>query len=61
VAALEEASTKQRAIIVEFKSLRDRLDRWNEFQDVITNTRTLLDQQRDVKARTKILQGGKDK
>ena len=61
VAALEAASRKQRTMIEEFKSLLDRLDRWNEFQDVITNTRTLLDQQRDVKARAKNLQGGKDK
>jgi hypothetical protein len=61
VTSLTEASTRQRHMIQEFEALLTRLDRWNEFQDVITNTRSLLDQQRDVKNRTKNLQGGKDK
>ena len=61
VTSLTEASTRQRHMIQAFKALLTRLDRWNEFQDVITNTRSLLDQQRDVKNRTKNLQGGKDK
>ena len=61
VANLEQASSRQRHMIVEFEALLKRLVAWNEFQDVITSTRSLLDQQRDVESRTKTLGGGKDK
>ena len=60
-ANLREASSRQRLIIEEFKALLKRLIAWNDFQDVITNTRALLDRQRDVESRTKTLGGGKDK
>jgi hypothetical protein len=59
--SLTTASTQQRHMIQEFQALLARLDRWNEFQDVITNARSLLDQQRDVRNRTKNLQGGENK
>ena len=58
---LGEAGKKQRSMIEEFEQLLKRLDRWNEFQDVITNTRSILDKQREIKTRTETLQGGKRK
>ena len=48
-------------MIKEFENLLSQLDTWNEFQDVITNTRSLLDQQRDIQTRTKNLKGDKGK
>ena len=59
--ALRGAGKDQIAMIKEFESLLSQLDTWNEFQDVITNTRSLLDQQRDIQTRTKNLQGDKGK
>jgi hypothetical protein len=61
VAALGEARKQQRAMIQEFKALLARLDSWNEYQDVLTAARSLLDQQRDIQTRTKTLEGGKNK
>ena len=43
----------QRTIIDELRALQDRLDEWNEFQDVIIQTRSVLDNQRDVQVRTR--------
>ena len=60
-AALATSRQNQRLMIKEFKSLLAKLEAWNEFQDVITNTRSLLDQQRDIRSRTKKLQGDKRK
>lgn len=60
-ADLTQAGKHQRAMIVEFKQLLSQLDTWNEFQDVITHTRSLLDQQRDIQTRTKNLKGDKGK
>jgi hypothetical protein len=51
-AVLQEAAKAQEAILGELLGLRNRLDEWNEFQDVISQTRTLRDSQRDVHTRT---------
>lgn len=63
VATLEkrliDASELQGQIISELESLFGRLSDWNEFQDVISNTRALRDKQRDVQDRTRSLQGSK--
>ncbi|MEE2886362.1 MAG: hypothetical protein VX951_02910 [Planctomycetota bacterium] len=59
--ALRQAGRDQLAMIKEFENLLSQLDTWNEFQDVITNTRSLLDQQRDIQTRTKNLKGDKGK
>ena len=59
--ALKQAGSHQRAMIKELENLLSRLDTWNEFQDVITNTRSLLDQQRDIQTRTNNLKGDKGK
>lgn len=50
---LREAALQQKAIVQELESLRSRLDEWNEFQDVIQQTRAVLDRQRDVETRTR--------
>jgi len=52
-ANLEEAAASQKAILAEFAALLKRMDEWNDFQDVISQTRTLRDKQRDVQSRTK--------
>ncbi len=43
----------QDAILVQLLALRERLDEWNEFQDVIFSARAIRDRQKDVKSRTK--------
>jgi len=43
----------QTQIITELEALLSRLDEWTDFQDVISTTRALQDNQRDVQARTK--------
>lgn len=50
--ALQDAAKIQESILAELLALRDRLDEWNEFQDVVSQTRTLRDSQRDVHTRT---------
>ena len=55
---LDEAVAGQRQIERELESLLSRLDEWNEFQDLIHQTRALRDAQRDVQSRTRGLRGG---
>lgn len=43
----------QTQIVTELESLLSRLDEWTDFQDVISTTRALQDNQRDVQSRTK--------
>jgi hypothetical protein len=43
----------QDQIVSELEGLLAKLDEWNEFQDVISTTRALRDNQRDVQMRTK--------
>jgi hypothetical protein len=57
--ALVRAQEYQREILQVLADLRARLDEWNEFQDVIAQTRMLLDRQRDVQSRTRLLDGEK--
>jgi hypothetical protein len=62
-AALRTAAADQSAIIKVLQELLSRLDRWNEFQDLIDNTRSLRDKQRDIRNRTQSLrqtQRGRD-
>lgn len=49
---LAEAAKAQEDILTELVALRDKLDEWNEFQDVVAQTRALRDKQRDVQSRT---------
>ncbi len=58
---LLRASEIQGRIVKELESLYGRLSDWNEFQDVISNTRALRDKQKDVQDRTLSIQGGKKK
>jgi hypothetical protein len=55
---LRSARTQQAAILQELETLRSKLDEWNEFQDVVQQTRGVLDRQRDVQTRTRIQLGG---
>ena len=57
--ALQEAALGQSAIIKVLQELLTRLHDWNEFQDLIDNTRSLRDRQRDLRARTRALQESK--
>jgi hypothetical protein len=57
--ALQEAALGQSAIIRVLQELLTRLHDWNEFQDLIDNTRSLRDRQRDLRARTRALQESK--
>lgn len=59
--ALGRVSQNQKAMLEEFEFLLSRLDAWNEFQDVITNTRALRDAQRELRERNEALQGGSKK
>ena len=59
--ALQQATARQGMILEALKALLARLDEWNEFQDVITQTRAVRDKQRDVQSRTRTLTGGKEK
>jgi hypothetical protein len=56
---LQTASELQSQIIQELEALFALLGDWNEFQDVISNTRALRDKQRDLQDRTRSLQGGR--
>ncbi len=56
--ALESTNQLQQGIITELKALMNRLDTWNEFQDVINDSRSLRDKQREVHSRTLRLQKG---
>ncbi len=55
-AALKAAAEGQTAIIRVLKELLARLDDWNEFRDLIDNTRALRDKQREIRARTQSLE-----
>ncbi|MHC4513365.1 MAG: hypothetical protein ACYS5W_06670 [Planctomycetota bacterium] len=57
--ALRTAADGQTAIIEVLQELLRRLDDWNEFQDLIDNTRSLRDKQRDIRARTQTLEESK--
>lgn len=52
-ARLRQAGQLQGQIATELEALLARLDEWTDFQDVISTTRALQDNQRDVQARTK--------
>lgn len=58
--ALKTAAAHQTAIIKVLQELLSRLDRWHEFQDLIENTRSLRDSQRDIRSRTRSLGQPKD-
>lgn len=53
VTALADGKRMQGEILAELQSLQDRLDEWNEFQDVIIHTRAVLDKQREIQVRTR--------
>jgi len=53
----ENATEEQKRILSGLKDLLERLGEWNDFQDVIQETRSLRDKQRDVQSRTQELQG----
>ena len=53
VARLEAAASTQDAMIEGLTSLLDRLDEWNEIQDVVQQVRSIRDAQRDIEARTR--------
>ncbi|MCA8943382.1 MAG: hypothetical protein KDB80_12535, partial [Planctomycetes bacterium] len=55
---LDRASQLQSRIVEDLRELRGQLDEWNEFQDVITQTRAIRDKQKDIRSRTESLQRG---
>ncbi len=57
-AAVERAAATQVEITQKLEMLRGKLDEWNEFQDVITQTRSIRDKQKDIRNRTRTLQRG---
>jgi hypothetical protein len=57
---LAEAARLQAQILAELTSLQQRLEEWNEFQDVIIQTRAVLDKQREVQVRTRDSVSGKE-
>jgi len=57
-AALKFAMERQATVIEGLKALLARLDEWNEFLDVVTQTRAVRDKQRDILNRTKSLNQG---
>lgn len=58
--SLVQAEKLQRQILGELEALRNQLEEWNDYQDVISQTRALRDKQRDVRNRTmETLQGPK--
>ncbi|MCA8954459.1 MAG: hypothetical protein KDC87_00205, partial [Planctomycetes bacterium] len=59
VEALRKVDANQRTMLEALRQLEAYLRKWNEFQDVITHTRSILDQQREIQTRTKKLQGDK--
>lgn len=56
---LQTAGGLQAQIIQELETLFSLLGEWNEFQDVISNTRALRDKQREVRDRTDAMTGGR--
>lgn len=55
IEALDRAAEAQLAVATSLESLRGRLDEWNEFLDVITQTQSIRNRQRDVRSRTEQL------
>jgi hypothetical protein len=51
--ALAAARAVQQQIRTALEQLRAQLEEWNEFQDVIIQTRAVLDKQREVQVRTR--------
>ncbi len=52
-AAVTEALAHQQRISALLEQLREQLGQWNEFQDVIIQTRSVLDKQRELEVRTR--------
>jgi hypothetical protein len=57
--ALRGAGEAQDRIAASLQELLGRLDEWNDFQDLVQETRALLQGQRDLKSRTEELRGRK--
>jgi hypothetical protein len=55
--AVREAITVQEQIFAALGELLEKLEEWNEFQDVIDETRALRNKQRDVQVRTQSIRG----
>lgn len=56
---LREIGSAQDQAITALTQLRDRLEEWNDYQDLIQEARALRDRQRDVQLRTEELRGRK--
>jgi TolA-binding protein len=56
---LATASRVQAEIEQQLQQLLLRLEEWNDYQDLIQETRALRDRQRDVQGRTEELRGSK--
>jgi hypothetical protein len=56
---LGEIAAVQDQAIAALTQLRDRLEEWNDYQDLIQEARALRDRQRDVQLRTEELRGRK--
>ncbi len=54
---LRDLVVEQDAVVESLTRLRGKLDEWNEFQDVVSQTRAILDKQREVQSRTKLQTG----
>lgn len=57
--ALDGIAAVQDQAITALTQLRDRLEEWNDYQDLIQEARALRDRQRDVQLRTEELKGRK--
>ena len=55
--SVREAITVQEQIYAALGELLEQLEEWNEFQDVIDETRALCNKQRDVQVRTRSIRG----
>lgn len=55
---LDQAVKRQSETVEGLKALMARLDQWNEFQDVVAQTRAVRDKQREILNRTKSLNQG---
>ncbi len=57
--ALQEAFVRQTRIVERLDELLERMDEWEDFQEIVTLMRDLLDDQRDLHARTRAALGGR--
>jgi hypothetical protein len=57
--AIAAAVEVQANIVASLQKLLERLDEWNDFQDLVQETRALRDKQRDVQNRTEDIRGHK--